>query len=72
MIATRLYPSGAWEVSDIIGDRHVRSTYYGYTRREALALFAEEHDGLYLAAVDDEIDAAEASATDSLLDGGAP
>lgn len=42
MTATRLYPSGAWEVSDIIRGQWVRRTYYGYTKREALTLFRAE------------------------------
>ena len=39
MTATRLFPSGAWELSAIRFDRLVRQTYYGYTKREALAAF---------------------------------
>jgi hypothetical protein len=41
-IASRLYPSGAWEVSDIVGGYRVARTYYGYTRREAVALYRRE------------------------------
>lgn len=39
MTATRLFPPGAWEVSAIRFDRLVRQTYYGYTKRQALAAF---------------------------------
>ena len=41
-IVSRLYPSGAWEVSDIVAGYWVRRTYYGYTRRQAVALFRRE------------------------------
>jgi hypothetical protein len=41
-VVSRLYPSGAWEVSDIVGGYWVARTYYGYTRREAVALFRRE------------------------------
>jgi len=39
MTATKLFPSGAWEISDIIGGYLVRHVYYGYIKREALAAF---------------------------------
>lgn len=39
---TRLFPSGAWEVCDLIGGSWVRRTYYGYTKREAVTLFRRE------------------------------
>ena len=42
MTATKLFPSGAWEVSDIIGGHLVRRVYYGYTKRQALAEFKKE------------------------------
>lgn len=42
MSAHKLFPSGAWEVSDIIGGRLMRRIYYGYTKREALAEFRRE------------------------------
>lgn len=41
-IVSRLYPSGAWEVSDIVAGYWVRRTYYGYTRAQALALYRRE------------------------------
>ena len=41
-VVSRLFPSGAWEVSDIVAGYWVRRTYYGYTRREAVALFRRE------------------------------
>jgi hypothetical protein len=41
-IVSRLYPSGAWEVSDIVGGHYVRRTYYGYSRARAVALFRRE------------------------------
>jgi hypothetical protein len=34
--------SGAVIVSDIVGGYRVARTYYGYTRREAVALFRRE------------------------------
>lgn len=33
---------GAWVVSDIIGGYRVARSYYGYTKRESLALFKAE------------------------------
>lgn len=41
-VVSRLYPSGAWEVSDIVAGYWVRRTYYGYTRAQALALYRRE------------------------------
>lgn len=43
MIATKLFPSGAWEVSDIIDGYRVHHTYYGYTKREALREFRRQY-----------------------------
>jgi hypothetical protein len=31
--------AGAWVISDIIGGYRVARQYYGYTKREAVALF---------------------------------
>jgi hypothetical protein len=42
MSVTRLFPSGAWEVSAIIGGYLIRRVYYGYTKREAVAEFKAE------------------------------
>lgn len=39
MTCTKLFPSGAYEVSAVVGGHLVRQVYYGYTRREALAAF---------------------------------
>lgn len=39
---TRAVPSGAWIVAAIIGDSRESRTYYGYTRREAVAEFLAE------------------------------
>lgn len=33
---------GAWVVSDIVGGYRVCRRYYGYSRREALAMFRRE------------------------------
>ena len=44
MTTTRLFPSGAWEVSDVIGGRYVHAVYYGYSKREAVRLFKQEHN----------------------------
>jgi len=35
--------SGAVSVSDIINNQLVTKTYYGYTRREAIAAFKKEY-----------------------------
>ena len=42
MTATKLFPSGAYEVSDIIGGYLVRRTYYGYSKAESIARFRTE------------------------------
>ncbi len=42
MTATKLFPSGAWQVSAIISGCLVLRTYYGYTKREAIAEFKSE------------------------------
>jgi hypothetical protein len=39
---TRAFPSGAWVVAAIVGDTRQSRTYYGYTRREAVASFRAE------------------------------
>jgi hypothetical protein len=39
---TRAFPSGAWIVAAIVGDNYASRTYYGYTRREAVARFRAE------------------------------
>jgi hypothetical protein len=39
---TRAYPSGAWIIAAMIGDSRASRTYYGYTRREAVARFRAE------------------------------
>jgi hypothetical protein len=39
---TRAFPSGAWIVAAIVGDTRDSRTYYGYTRREAIASFRAE------------------------------
>ena len=40
--ASRLFPSGAWELSTIAGGRRVAHVFYQYTKREALQLFRAE------------------------------
>lgn len=44
-IIERTFPAGAWCLSAIVDDQLFSQTYYGYTRREAIAEFTE-----YLAA----------------------
>lgn len=39
MTITKVFPSGAYQVSDIIGGHLVTRTYYGYTKREAQRQF---------------------------------
>lgn len=41
MIAEKNY-GGAWVVSDIVGGYWVSRRYYGYTKRQALAMFRAE------------------------------
>ena len=42
MTVSRLFPTGAWEVSGMIDGYLVRRVYYGYTKREAIAEFKEQ------------------------------
>ena len=42
MTATKLFPSGAWQVSAIIGGHLVRRVFFGYAKREALQAFRAE------------------------------
>lgn len=42
MTARKLFPSGAWQIYATIGGYLVTRTYYGYTKRKALALFRSE------------------------------
>ena len=42
MTATKQFPSGAWTISDIVNGYLVSRTYYGYTKREAMAAFRAE------------------------------
>lgn len=37
----RVFPSGAWELSCIVGTRYLHQQYMGYTKREATAEFRE-------------------------------
>lgn len=39
MTIQKLFPSGAIEVSDVIEGYLVRRVYFGYTKRQAAALF---------------------------------
>jgi hypothetical protein len=41
MTIQRVVPSGAWQVSNIVGGYLVTRTYYGYTAQEALQAFRE-------------------------------
>jgi hypothetical protein len=42
MTAEKLFPSGAWRISAIIGDHLKSRVYIGYTKREAMADFRAE------------------------------
>ena len=42
MSITKLFPSGALEVSAVVGGYLVRRVYFGYTRREAARAFRAE------------------------------
>ncbi|NBV34822.1 MAG: hypothetical protein EBR81_13805 [Proteobacteria bacterium] len=42
MSAYRSFPSGAWQVSDIVGGYLTTRTYYGYSRVEAVRKFRAE------------------------------
>jgi len=39
------FPSGALQLSDIIGGYLVTRTYYGYSKRKSIALFRAETKG---------------------------
>jgi hypothetical protein len=39
----RLFPSGAWLVSDIINGQYVKQRYMGYTKKEAIANFKRKY-----------------------------
>lgn len=45
MTIEKLFPSGDWCVSDIIGGYRVKRVYYFYTKREAIAEFRREMKG---------------------------
>lgn len=38
----KIHPSGAWQVTDIVNGQLITRTYYGETKRGALALFKSE------------------------------
>ena len=42
MSISRLFPSGAYEITDLIDNHLVRKVYYFSTRREALREFRHE------------------------------
>ena len=42
MLIERIPHSGAWAVSADVGGRLVTRTYYGYSKREAVAMFRHE------------------------------
>lgn len=39
--ATKLFPSGATEVCAVVSGRLVRRTFYGYSKRQSIALFRQ-------------------------------
>jgi hypothetical protein len=42
MLISRLFPSGAWEIAEVISGFLVRRVYYFSTKREALREFRHE------------------------------
>jgi hypothetical protein len=42
LAVSRAFPSGAWIVAALVDNRRVSRTFYGYTRREAVAEFLAE------------------------------
>ena len=42
MTTEKLFPSGMYCVSDVVGGRLIARRYMGYTKREAIALFKQE------------------------------
>ena len=45
MTATKLFPSGAWEISTIHRGYRVSRVFMGYTKKQAIALFREQLKG---------------------------
>ena len=44
-VSTEKTIQGAWRVSAIVGGYLVQEQYFGYTKREAVARFKEQHKG---------------------------
>lgn len=42
MIANKQFPSGAWEISEIVNGVRVARIYFGYTKKEAAQRFRDE------------------------------
>lgn len=42
MTVERMFPSGGWLITDIIGGYCISRRYFGYTKREAIKLFRNE------------------------------
>jgi hypothetical protein len=42
MTITKLFPSGAYEVSDIVNGHLFKRVYFGYTKKEAVKQFKTE------------------------------
>jgi hypothetical protein len=42
MTVTKLFPSGCWEICDIIDGIFVSRRYFFYTKKEAIAEFKKE------------------------------
>ena len=45
MTVERLFPSGAWRISAMIGGHLKTRVYIGYTKREAMAEFRQGMEG---------------------------
>ena len=42
MSVEKIFPNGAYRITDMVGGRLFQRVYYGHTRREAVALFKQE------------------------------
>lgn len=43
MSIEKIFPSGGWIVSAMINGYRVQTRHYGYTKKQAVKMFKEEH-----------------------------
>lgn len=42
MTIEKIFPSGGWIISAMVNGRYVKSRYFGYTKKQAIAMFKQE------------------------------